>query len=52
MRNFFIRRMEHWFAGTKPDNIARHFEEETEVTHRGSTTTDTKRTKKVPLTQE
>lgn len=52
MRNFFIRRMEHWFAGTKPDNIARHFEEETEVTHRGSTTTDTKRTKKAPLTQE
>jgi hypothetical protein len=26
MRNFFIRRAEHWFAGYTPDNVVREIE--------------------------
>lgn len=52
MRNFFIRRAEHWFAGYKPDNIARKFEDSTEEMYRGSSTLRKQRRKRLPLTQE
>lgn len=52
MRNFFIRRAEHWFAGYKPDNIARRFEDSTEEMYRGSSTLRKQRRKRLPLTQE
>lgn len=52
MRTFFIRRAEHWFAGYKPDNIVREFEDTTETIHRGSTTFQRTHRKKIPLTQE
>lgn len=52
MRNFFIRRTEHWFAGYKPDNIVREFDDTTETIHRGSSTFQRTVRKKKPLTQE
>ena len=52
MRNFFIRRAEHWFAGYKPDNVARKFEDSTEEIYRGSSTLRRQRRKRLPLTQE
>lgn len=52
MRNFFIRRAEHWFAGYKPDNVARRFEDSTEEIYRGSSTLRRQRRKRLPLTQE
>ena len=52
MRNFFIRRAEHWFAGYKPDNVARKFEDSTEEIYRGSSTLRRQRRKRLSLTQE
>lgn len=52
MRNFFIRRAEHWFAGYKPDNVARRFEDSTEEVYRGSSTLRRQKRKRLPLTQE
>lgn len=52
MRNFFIRRAEHWFAGYKPDNVVRRFEDSTEEVYRGSSTLRRQRRKRLPLTQE
>lgn len=52
MRNFFIRRAEHWFAGYKPDNVVRRFEDSTEEIYRGSSTLRRQRRKRLPLTQE
>lgn len=52
MRNFFIRRAEHWFAGYKPDNVVRKFEDSTEEIYRGSSTLRRQRRKRLPLTQE
>lgn len=52
MRNFFIRRAEHWFAGYKPDNVARRFEDSAEEIYRGSSTLRRQRRKRLPLTQE
>ena len=52
MRNFFIRRAEHWFTGYKPDNVARKFEDSTEEIYRGSSTLRIQRRKRLPLTQE
>ena len=52
MRNFFIRRAEHWFAGYKPDNVARKFEDSTEEIYRGSSTLRRHRRKRLSLTQE
>lgn len=52
MRNFFIRRAEHWFAGYKPDNVARKFEYSTEEIYRGSSTLRRQRRKRLSLTQE
>lgn len=52
MRNFFIRRAEHWFAGYKPDNVVRKFEDSTEEIYRGSSTLRRQRRKRLSLTQE
>lgn len=52
MRNFFIRRAEHWFAGYKPDNVVRRFEDSTEEVYRGSSTLRRQRRRRLPLTQE
>lgn len=52
MRNFFIRRAEHWFAGYKPDNVVRRFEDSTEEIYRGSSTLRRQKRKRLPLTQE
>lgn len=52
MRNFFIRRAEHWFAGYKPDNVARRFEDSTEEVYRGSSTLRRQKRKRLSLTQE
>lgn len=52
MRNFFIRRAEHWFAGYKPDNVVRKFEDSTEEIYRGSSTLRRQRRKRLTLTQE
>lgn len=52
MRSYFIRWSEHWFAGYKPDNIARQFEDKTEISHRGSSSIRVTKRRKIPLTQE
>lgn len=52
MRNFFIRRAEHWFAGYTPDNVIREIEQVKETVQRGGTTTIKTRTVRKPLTNE
>lgn len=52
MRNFFIRRAEHWFAGYTPDNVVRQIEQVKETVQRGSTTTIKTKTIRKPLTNE
>lgn len=52
MRNFFIRRAEHWFAGYTPDNVVREIEQVKETVQRGGTTTIKTKTIRKPLTNE
>lgn len=52
MRNFFIRRAEHWFAGYTPDNVVRQIEQVKETVQRGGTTTIKTKTIRKPLTNE
>lgn len=52
MRNFFIRRAEHWFAGYTPDNVVREIEQVKETAQRGGTTTIKTKTVRKPLTNE
>lgn len=52
MRNFFIRRAEHWFAGYTPDNVVREIEQVKETMQRGGTTTIKTKTVRKPLTNE
>ncbi len=52
MRNFFIRRAEHWFAGYTPDNVVREIEQVKETVQRGGTTTIKTKTVRKPLTNE
>ena len=52
MRNFFIRRAEHWFAGYAPDNVVREIEQVKETVQRGGTTTIKTKTVRKPLTNE
>lgn len=52
MRNFFIRRAEHWFAGYTPDNVVREIEQVKETVQRGGTTTIRTKTVRKPLTNE
>lgn len=52
MRNFFIRRAEHWFAGYTPDNVVREIEQVKEIVQRGGTTTIKTKTIRKPLTNE
>lgn len=52
MRNFFIRRAEHWFAGYTPDNVVREIEQIKETVQRGGTTTIKTKTIRKPLTNE
>lgn len=52
MRNFFIRRAEHWFAGYTPDNVVRELEQVKETVQRGGTTTIKTKTIRKPLTNE
>ena len=52
MRNFFIRRAEHWFAGYTPDNVIREIEQVKETVQRGGTTTIKTKTVRKPLTNE
>lgn len=52
MRNFFIRRTEHWFAGYTPDNVVREIEQVKETVQRGGTTTIKTKTIRKPLTNE
>ena len=52
MRNFFIRRAEHWFAGYTTDNVVREIEQVKETVQRGGTTTIKTKTIRKPLTNE
>lgn len=52
MRNFFIRRAEHWFAGYTPDNVVREIEQVKETVQRGGTTTIRTKTVRKPLINE
>ncbi len=52
MRNFFIRRAEHWFAGYTSDNVIRELEQVKETVQRGGTTTIKTKTIRKPLTNE
>ena len=52
MRNFFIRRAEHWFAGYTSDNVIREIEQVKETVQRGGTTTIKTKTIRKPLTNE
>ena len=52
MRNFFIRRAEHWFAGYTSDNVVREVEQVKETVQRGGTTTIKTKTVRKPLTNE
>ena len=52
MRNFFIRRAEHWFAGYTSDNVVREIEQVKETVQRGGTTTIRTKTVRKPLTNE
>lgn len=52
MRNFFIRRAEHWFAGYTPDNVVREIEQVKETVQRGGATTIKTKTVRKPLTNE
>lgn len=52
MRNFFIRRAEHWFAGYTSDNVVREIEQVKETVQRGGTTTIKTKTVRKPLTNE
>lgn len=52
MRNFFIRRAEHWFAGYTSDNVIREIEQVKETAQRGGTTTIKTKTIRKPLTNE
>ena len=52
MRNFFIRRAEHWFAGYTSDNVVREIEQIKETVQRGGTTTIKTKTVRKPLTNE
>ena len=52
MRNFFIRRAEHWFAGYTPDNVVREIGQVKEIVQRGGTTTIKTKTIHKPLTNE
>lgn len=52
MRNFFIRRAEHWFAGYTSDNVVREIEQVKETVQRGGTTTIKTKTIRKPLTNE
>lgn len=52
MRNFFIRRAEHWFAGYTPDNVVREIEKVKKVVQHGGTTTVETRIVRKPLTNE
>ena len=52
MRNFFIRRAEHWFAGYTPDNVVREIDKQKKVVQSGGTTTVETRIIRKPLTSE
>ena len=52
MRNFFIRRAEHWFAGYTPDNVVREIDKAKKVVQSGGTTTVETRIIRKPLTNE
>lgn len=52
MRNFFIRRAEHWFAGYTSDNVIRELEQVKETVQRGGTTTIKTKTIRKPITNE
>ena len=52
MRNFFIRRAEHWFAGYTPDNVVREITKVKKVVQHGGTTTVETRIVRKPLTNE
>lgn len=52
MRNFFIRRAEHWFAGYTPDNVVREIDKAKKVVQSGGTTTVETRIIRKPLTSE
>ena len=52
MRNFFIRRAEHWFAGYTPDNVVRAIDKAKKVVQSGGTTTVETRINRKPLTNE
>ena len=52
MRNFFIRRAEHWFAGYTPDNVVREIGKAKKVVQSGGTTTVETRIIRKPLTSE
>lgn len=52
MRNFFIRRAEHWFAGYTSDNVIRELEQVKETVQRGGATTIKTKTIRKPLTNE
>lgn len=52
MRNFFIRRAEHWFAGYAPDNVVREIDKAKKVVQSGGTTTVETRIIRKPLTSE
>lgn len=52
MRNFFIRRAEHWFAGYTPDNVVREIDKAKKVVQSGGTTTVETKIIRKPLTSE
>lgn len=52
MRNFFIRRAEHWFAGYTSDNIVRNIDKVKKVVQSGGETTVETRVVRKPLTNE
>lgn len=52
MRNFIIRRVEHWFAGSVPDNIVKEKENVSDERVRGGRTYRTEKTRWKPLTNE
>lgn len=52
MRNFFIRRAEHWFAGYTSDNVVREIDKAKKVVQSGGTTTVETRIIRKPLTSE
>lgn len=52
MRNFVIRRAEHWFAGYTPDNVVREIDKVKKVVQHGGTTTVETRIVRKPLTNE